>query len=167
MSVKVVPTVKGKRELYFFSTQRPIITILILILALLLINRAVAELPDLLLCEMANWYWANWSRFFSFVPVVFHVTAKRTLCTLRSPLGLDFVSGRSWKSISLDPVRDGFDHVPVEMSLSGYEDTSFNSVSLLLWLGVRGSSFTLDALAGVSDVCTRTTTPDWTETFWK
>lgn len=54
MSVKVVPSVKGKRELYFFSTQRPIITILILILALLLINRAVAELPDLLLCEMAN-----------------------------------------------------------------------------------------------------------------
>lgn len=54
MSVKVMPSVKGKRELFFFSTRRPIITILILTLALPLINRAVAELPGLLLCEMAN-----------------------------------------------------------------------------------------------------------------
>lgn len=54
MSVKVVPSVNGKRELLFFSTQRPKIIILMLTLALLLINRAVAELPDVLLCEMAD-----------------------------------------------------------------------------------------------------------------
>lgn len=51
ISVKVVPSVKGKMEWFFCSTQRPIITILILILVLLLINRAVAELPDVLLCD--------------------------------------------------------------------------------------------------------------------
>lgn len=49
-SVKVVPSVKGKTKLFFCSTQRPIITILMLTLVLLLINRAVAELPDVLLC---------------------------------------------------------------------------------------------------------------------
>lgn len=49
-----MPSVKGKMELFFCSTQRPIITILMLTLALLLMNRAVAELPDVLLCEMAD-----------------------------------------------------------------------------------------------------------------
>lgn len=52
--MKVGPIVKGKMELFFFSSQRPIITILILILALFLINKAIAEWPDLLLCEMAH-----------------------------------------------------------------------------------------------------------------
>lgn len=52
--MKVGPSVKGKMELFFFSSWRPIITILILILALLLINRAIAELPDRLLCEMSR-----------------------------------------------------------------------------------------------------------------
>lgn len=54
MSVKVVPSVNGKMELLFCSTQRPKIIILMFTLALLLINRAVAELPDVLLCEMAD-----------------------------------------------------------------------------------------------------------------
>lgn len=50
--MKVGPSVKGKMKLFFFSSQRPIITILILVLALFLISRAIAELPGLLLCEM-------------------------------------------------------------------------------------------------------------------
>lgn len=54
MSVKVVPSVNGKMDLFLCSTQRPIIIILIFTLALLLINRAIAELPGVLLCEMAD-----------------------------------------------------------------------------------------------------------------
>jgi len=55
-SVKAGPSVKGKMELFFFSFRRPLITILILLLALLLINQAIAALPDLLLCEMSHYY---------------------------------------------------------------------------------------------------------------
>lgn len=52
--MKVEPSVKRKMELFFFSSWRPITTILILTLALLLINRVIAELPDLLLREMTH-----------------------------------------------------------------------------------------------------------------
>lgn len=54
MSVKVMPSVYGKMELFFCSTQRPKIIILMFTLVLLLINRAISELPDVLLCEMAD-----------------------------------------------------------------------------------------------------------------
>lgn len=61
--------------------------------------------------------------------VVFHVRAKRSLCTFCSPLGLFFVSGRSWRSISLDPVRDAFDGVPEENVLVKIMKTCFSALS--------------------------------------
>lgn len=37
---------------------------------------------------------------------------ERSLCTFCSSLGFLFISGRSFESIALDPVRDAFDGVP-------------------------------------------------------
>lgn len=76
-------------------------------LAFLLINSAIAELPDLLLCEMPHWHWVYWSRFFSFVQVIFHIRAKRSLYFLCS-FGIIFCKWEKLEEHLLGPCQRCF-----------------------------------------------------------
>lgn len=52
--MRVGPSVDGKTELFFFLSWGHIITVSIVTLGLLLIRSAIAEMPNLLLCEMTH-----------------------------------------------------------------------------------------------------------------
>jgi len=106
-----------------------------------------------------------WNELFSFVQVVFHVRAERSLCTFYSLLGLFFVMGRRWKNISLDSVRGASDDVPERSALVTVCRCvpQFSPPPPFHWLGSRRSHFTLNPLLATSAI--HISTAGWAESF--